>query len=57
MAKIKNWHEVPVKGRLPPLPDFGVFLYVRKDASLLALQLARIIRDVDFDLLATTKQE
>ena len=57
MAKIKNWHEVPVKGRLPPLPDFGVFLYVRKDASLLALQLARIIRDVDFDLLATAKQE
>ena len=30
------------------LPDFGVFLYVREDASPLALQLAGIIRDVDF---------
>ena len=49
MAKIKDWHEVPAEGGLPPLPDFGVFLYVREDASPLALQLAGIIRDVDFD--------
>jgi len=49
MAKIKDWHEVPAEGGLPPLPDFGVFLYVREDASPLALLLAGIIRDVDFD--------
>ena len=48
MAKIKDWHEVPAEGGLPSLPDFGVFLYVREDASPLALQLAGIIRDVDF---------
>ena len=57
MAKIKDWHEVPVEGGLPPLPDFGVFLYVREDASPLALQLAGIIRDVDFDPSAIAKQE
>ena len=48
MTKIKDWHEVPAEGGLPSLPDFGVFLYVREDASPLALQLAGIIRDVDF---------
>ena len=57
MAKIKGWHEVPVGEGLPPLVDFGVFLYVREDASPLALQLAGIIRDVDFDLSAIAKQE
>ena len=57
MAKIKDWHEVPVGDGLPPLVDFGVFLYVREDASPLALQLAGIIRDVDFDLSAIAKQE
>ena len=57
MAKIKDWDEVPVGDGLPPLPDFGVFLYVREDASPLALQLAGIIRDVDFDLSAIAKQE
>ena len=56
MAKIKDWHEVPVEGGLPPLPDFGVFLYAREDASPLALQLAGIIRDVDFDPSAIAKQ-
>ena len=56
MAKIKDWREVPVEGGLPPLPDFGVFLFVREDASPLALQLAGIIRDVDFDLSAIAKQ-
>lgn len=49
MAKIKDWTEVPAAGGLPPLPDFGVFLYVRENASPLALQMAGIIRDVDFD--------
>ena len=49
MAKIKDCHEVPAEGGPPPLPDFGVFLYVREDASPLALQLAGIIRDVYFD--------
>jgi len=49
MARIKDWLEVPAEGGLPPLPDFGVFLYVRENASPLALQLAGIIRDVDFD--------
>ena len=57
MAKIKDWQEVPVDGGLPPLPDFGVFLYVREDASPLALQLSRITRDVDFDPSAIAKQE
>ena len=56
MARIKDWHEVPVEGGLPLLPDFGVFLYVREDASPLALQLAGIIRDVDFDPSAIAKQ-
>ena len=56
MAKFKDWHEVPVEGGLPPLPDFGVFLYVREDASPLALQLAGIIRGVDFDPSAIAKQ-
>ena len=49
MAKIKDWHEVPAEGGLPLLPDFGVLLYVREDASPMALQLAWIIRDVYFD--------
>ena len=57
MAKIKDWHEVPVEGGLPAMPDFGVFLYVRADALPLALQIARIIRDVDFDPSAIAKQE
>ena len=45
---IKDWERVPDSAGLPPLPDFGVFLYVRDNASPLALQLAGIIRDVDF---------
>lgn len=45
---IKDWERVPDSARLPPLPDFGVFLYVSERASPLALQLAGIIRDVDF---------
>jgi len=49
MARIKDWQEVPFKAGLPALPDFGIFLYVREGASPLALQLAGIIRDVDFD--------
>ena len=57
MAKIKEWREVPVEGGLPPLPDFRVFLYVREDASPLALQLAGIIKDVDFDPSANANQE
>ena len=57
MAKIKDWHEMPVEGGLPAMPDFGVFLYVREDALPLALQIARIIRDVDFDPSAIIKQE
>ena len=54
MGKIKDWTEVPAEGGLPPLPDFGVFLYVRENASPLALQMAGIIRDVDFDPAAMT---
>ena len=57
MAKIKDWREVPAEGRLPPLPDFGVFLYVREDASPLALKLAGIIRYVDFGPSAIAKHE
>lgn len=49
MAQIKDWVEIPAEARLPPLADFGVFLYVREGASPLALQLAGIIRDVNFD--------
>ena len=45
---IKDWERVPDSAGLPPLPDFGVFLYVSERASPLALQLAGIIRDVDF---------
>ena len=45
---IKDWERVPDSAGLPPLPDFGVFLYVNERASPLALQLAGIIRDVDF---------
>jgi DNA-binding transcriptional LysR family regulator len=45
---IKDWERVPDSASLPPLPDFGVFLYVSERASPLALQLAGIIRDVDF---------
>ena len=47
---------MPVEGGLPPLPDFGVFLYVREDGSALALQLAGIIRDVDFNPSAIAKR-
>ena len=57
MAKIKDWQKVPVEGGLPPLPDFVVFLYVREDASPLALKLAGIIRDVDFGPSAIAKHE
>ena len=57
MAKIKDWHEVPVEGGLPAMPDFGVFLYVREDASPLALKLAGIIRYVDFSPSAIAKHE
>ena len=57
MAKIQDWHEVPVEGGLPPVPNFGVFLYVREDASPLALKLAGIIRDVDFGPSAIAKHE
>ena len=39
---------VPAAAGLPPLPDFGIFLYIRDGAPDLALQLAGIIRDVDF---------
>ena len=45
---IKGWERVPDTAGLPALPDFGVFLYVSDRASPLALQLAGIIRDVDF---------
>ena len=48
VENIKGWERVPDEARLPPLPDFGVFLYVSDRASPLALQLAGIIRDVDF---------
>ena len=55
MARIKDWDEVPAGAGLPALPDFGIFLYVREGASPLALQLAGIIRDVDFDPAAMAK--
>ena len=55
MARIKDWQEVPAGAGLPALPDFGIFLYVRDGASPLALQLAGIIRDVDFDPAAMAK--
>ena len=45
---IKGWERVPDTAGLPALPDFGVFLYVSDRASPLALQLAGIIRDVNF---------
>ena len=45
---IKGLRHVPDSAGLPTLPDFGVFLYVRDNASPLALQLAGIIRDVNF---------
>ena len=44
---IKDRERVPDSADLPPLPDFGVFLYINARASPLALQLAGIIRDVD----------
>lgn len=55
MARIKDWQEVPASAGLPALPDFGIFLHVREGASPLALQLAGIIRDVDFDPVAMAK--
>ena len=55
MARIKDWQEVPPAAGLPALPDFGIFLYVREGASPLALQLAGIIRDVDFDPAAMAR--
>lgn len=55
MARIKDWQEVPPAAGLPALPDFGIFLYVREGASPLALQLAGIIRDVDFNPAAMAK--
>lgn len=39
---------LPAESGLPPLPDFGIFLYVRDGAPDLALQLAGIIRDTIF---------
>ena len=48
VENIKGWERVPDEAGLPPLPDFGVFLYVSDRASPLALQLAGIIRDIDF---------
>ena len=45
---IKDWERVPDSAGLPPLPELRVFLYVSERASPLALQLAGIIRDVDF---------
>ena len=45
---IKDWERVPDLAGLPPLPNFGVFLYVNERALPLALQLAGIISEVDF---------
>ena len=39
---------VPAGAGLPPLPDFGIFLYIRDGAPDLALQLAGIVRDMNF---------
>lgn len=39
---------VPANSGLPPLPDFGIFLYVRDGAPDLALQFAGIVRDTNF---------
>ena len=39
---------VPANSGLPPLPDFGIFLYIRDGAPDLALQLAGIVRDSNF---------
>ena len=39
---------VPADSGLPPLPDFGIFLYIRDGAPDLALQLAGIVRDTNF---------
>ena len=39
---------VPANSGLPPLPDFGIFLYIRDGASDLALQFAGIVRDTSF---------
>ncbi len=39
---------VPADSDLPPLPDFGIFLYIRDGAPDLALQLAGIVRDTNF---------
>ena len=39
---------VPASSGLPPLPDFGIFLYIRDGAPDLALQFAGIVRDTNF---------
>ncbi len=39
---------VPEDSGLPPLPDFGIFLYIREGAPDLALQFAGIVRDTNF---------
>ena len=39
---------VPADSGLPPLPDFGIFLYIREGAPDLALQFAGIVRDTNF---------
>ena len=41
---------VPAESGLPPLPDFGIFLYIRDGAPDLALQFAGIVRDTNFAL-------
>ena len=39
---------VPADSGLPPLQDFGIFLYIREGAPDLALQFAGIVRDTNF---------
>ena len=39
---------VPADSGLPPLPDFGIFLYIREGAPEIALQFAGIVRDTNF---------
>ena len=41
---------VPADSGLPPLQDFGIFLYIRDGAPDLALQFAGIVRDTNFAL-------
>ncbi len=40
-----DWDEIPAEAGLPPLPNYGIFMYVAEGShNMLAKELARIIR-------------